>query len=102
MTGPVSSLADDLDLIGALDFDPACDVHQCDHTAAWLIACHNEVCGCRFTYVVCDDHKTHIQRKLAQPLHPLTDKRCASCRTDLGPIKTEAEALIIDRIEPLR
>lgn len=72
MTAP--SLADDLDLIGALDFDPPCgSIDGCDRTATHVIA-------------------------LTEALDDLAKKRavrvtCPCCRD---------AKLVVERIEPIR
>lgn len=86
----------DLSTVLTEDLVPPCEWE--DGAAVWVAKVTNTVCGCCFTFLICDSHKDAELQAMADP----TPKpwKCSKCGTKWGP-NAYADDMILD-LEELR
>lgn len=89
----------DLASLEDLEFEIPCDGEQCDKAAEWIWMIRLHVCGCRFTYVICEDHLRKAERMHAQRAATVL---CAKCGTILGHFIRPADVVDVVRKEPVK
>lgn len=82
----MTSLLEDLDLIGHLDHDPVCkpDMADCDQTAAWWIQITHQCCPTVNDLLLCHAHKREVDALFRLP----GDLICLECGARPAPIST--------------
>lgn len=84
----------DLSTVLTEELAPPCDgTDECDKAATWAAKITNTVCGCRFTFLLCDRHKDEVQESLRDPKK--NRWVCTKCGTKWGPC-TYADELILE------